>query len=241
MVALSTGFKIFTLILLLSVVKDTFGNTVGSIDEGVDSEAAINRTGLFFLGNAPGNGTVDMLCAFGRINNDTQVPDRTDLKPVGRLIFFLYDEAASTLRRQVVQQDFAGEVRCRQPNEVNRHISDSELLFVYIEPRCAITSPPAGIEVHVCPLLVNFESEGSMTSTPYYNGSDIFEFTEIRTPGTFRSVIDGEPLHTQTFLNFNVSIISGKYCISHQFTQELSLQELIGGGGVDWVSMGFNC
>ena len=171
---------------------------------------AINRTGLFFLGNVPVNGTIDLVCAFGRINNDTQVPDRTDLKPVGRVIFFLYDEAASTLRRQVVQQDSAGEVGCRQPNEGNRHISDSELLFVYIEPRCAITNPPAGIEVQVCPLLVNFESEGSMTSTPYYNGSDVFEFTEIRTQGTFISVIDGEPLHTQTFLNFNVSIIPGK-------------------------------
>ena len=195
--------------ILLLVFGDTV--LVGSIDEYVDTEAAINRTGLFFLGNVPVNGTIDLVCAFGRINNDTQVPDRTDLKPVGRVIFFLYDEAASTLRRQVVQQDSAGEVGCRQPNEGNRHvhISDSELLFVYIEPRCAITNPPIGSEVHVCPLLVDFESEGNMTA-PYYNGSDVFEFTEIRIPGIFRSVIDGEPLHTQTFLNFNVSIIPGK-------------------------------
>ena len=185
---------------------------VGSIDENVDNEAAINRTGLFFLRNVTVNGTIDQLCAFGRINNDTQVPNRADLKPVGRLIFFLYDEAESTLRRLVTQQDFAGEVGCMQPNEGNRHISDSEQLFVYIEPRCAITNPPDGIEVHVCPLLVNFESEGNMT-TPYYIGSDIMKFDDIQRLETFRSVIGAEPQHTQTFLNVYVSIIPGKYCI----------------------------
>ena len=200
-------------ILLLSVVKDTFGNTVGSIDEDVDTEAAINRTGLFFLGNVPVNGTIDLLCAFGIINNDTQVANRTDLKPVGRLVLFLYDEAASTLRRLVTQQDSAGEVGCRQPKEDNRHISDSEQLFVYIEPRCAITSPRAGIEVHVCPLLVNFESEGNMTTPYFYNGSDVIEFGDIQKLRfkTFRRVIRAESQHTRTFLNVNVSIIPGKY------------------------------
>ena len=139
--------------------------------------------------------------------------NRTDLKPVGRLVLFLYDEAASTLRRVVTQQDSAGEVGCRQPNGPNRHISDSEQLYVYIEPRCNITNPPNATdrEVHVCPLLVNFESEGNMTSTPYYSGSDVIEFDDIRRRGPFRSVIGTEPQHTQTFLNVNVSIIPGKY------------------------------
>ena len=188
------------------------GDTIGSIDVGVDTEVAINRTGLFPLGNESVNGTINHLCALGRITDATQMSD-TNLDPVGQLVFFLYDETAFKLRRLVVQQYLAGEVVCLEPDGDNNRISDSELLFVYIQPRCDTINSPAGDEVHVCPLLINFENEGNMT-TPYYNayGSTTVEFDDIQRPQTFRRVIAAEPQNTQTFLNFNVSIRPGNYC-----------------------------
>ena len=173
------------------------GGSLGTINENLNISSAQSVSGLYLLGNVPNDGTIQSVCAFGKVNTSGDI-DREMFGTVQIYVIRpdgpLSDEFRISLRQ-------SSDCLLRACRDVDVRVESSDLIALHIPNRCIVDEE--GIE---CPLQINFQNDNS--STGYYKDSDaVFDNTfapDLRT--VRREVLTRQPVPVDTFLNVQVTL-----------------------------------
>ena len=176
------------------------GGSLGTINENLNISSTQSVSGLYLLGNVPNNGTLQSVCAFGKINTSV-FSESIEGRVVGTIQIFVIrpNGTRSNGSRILLRQN--SDCLLRACRDVDVRVRSSDLIAVHIPNRCIVDEE--GIE---CPLQINFQDDNS--STGYYKDSDAV-FDNTFAPGLLRvrqEVLTQQPVQVDTFLNVQVTL-----------------------------------
>ena len=193
--------------------------SLGTINEELNISNTQSVSGLYLLGNVPNNGTIQSVCAFGKIDTSLFNGSIEGREMVGTIQIYVIPEvlpngSLSSEFRMFLRQSSDSLLRaCR---DVDIRVRSSDLIVVYIPNLCTMND-----ERIQCPLRINFQNDSS--STGYYNGSDtLFDVFGPSHDRVRTVVLDQQPVPVDTFLNVQVTL-KGIELITHH---SLKLQSL---------------
>ena len=188
----------FKPILLNCVAELRTGGSLGTINEKLNISSAQSVSGLYLLGNVPNNGTIQSVCAFGKVNTLNSSLDSG--VTVGTIVIYVIRPNRilnNEFRVQLTQDNNCLLRECNQDFDIR--VESSDYIVVYIPNICILAE-----DAIQCPLQVNFQNETS--STGYYEDSDELSADDFA-PGqrkVNKIVSDQQPVAVDTFLNVQV-------------------------------------
>ena len=177
------------------------GGSLGTINENLNISSAQSVSGLYLLGNVSNDGTIQSVCAFGKVNTSVFSESIGGREMVGTIQIFVIrpNGTRSNGSRILLRQN--SDCLLRACRDVDVRVRSSDLIVVHIPNRCIVDEE--GIE---CPLQINFQDDNS--STGYYKDSDAV-FDNTFAPGLRRvrqEVLTQQPVQVDTFLNVQVTL-----------------------------------
>ena len=178
------------------------GGSLGTINENLNISSAQSVSGLYLLGNVPNDGTIQSVCAFGKVNTSVISGSIKGREIVGMVQIFVIRPNGTLPDENLIFLKQSSDCLLRACIDVDVRVRSSDLIVVRIPNLCNVDE-----EEIQCPLQINFQNDSS--STGYYQDSDA-DFDNTFTPrarlARVREMLKQQPVQVDTFLNVQVTL-----------------------------------